>query len=111
MGQRPGSAPVIGFGSSSETDSASCHAVAVHVRVRPSSKPSPKLLVHSSESRIQIETPPDPTSGYVNNQKRHQGFVFNGVIGPEAEQDEVGGDSRPLSCCQLICVAFSLSGL
>ena len=35
------------------------------------------------------EVPKLETGGYVNNQREKYQFGFNGVIGPEAKQDEV----------------------
>lgn len=39
---------------------------------------------------MEFNLPRDAAAGYVNNQREHYEFRFNGVIGPEAKQDEVG---------------------
>jgi kinesin family protein 6/9 len=46
------------------------------------------LLVDQTENRVEFNIPRDASAGYVNNQREHYDFRFNGVIGPEAKQDE-----------------------
>ena len=38
---------------------------------------------------MNFDIPRDELSGYVNNQRENYEFKFNGVIGPDAQQDEV----------------------
>lgn len=52
---------------------------------------SNRLLVDPSENKVEFNIPRDANQGYVNNQRENYNFRFNGVIGPEAKQDEVGG--------------------
>eukprot|EP00983_Pelagomonas_calceolata_P060705 1146490-Pelagomonas_calceolata.AAC.6 len=51
--------------------------------------------------------------GYVNNQRENYNFRFNGIIGPEAKQDEVndGGRIRIAPGCSHMLVETSLKHL
>ncbi|GFH05643.1 kinesin-like protein [Haematococcus lacustris] len=61
----------------------------IFVRIRPVAKPSPRLVVDNSDNRLEFNMPRDAAAGYVNNQREQYEFRFNGIIGPEAKQDEV----------------------
>jgi hypothetical protein len=62
--------------------------------------------------QVDFNIPRDSGAGYVNNQREHYEYKFNGVIPPDAKQDEV----RPTSLCcdwlrQVIEVTRGLEGL
>jgi kinesin family protein 6/9 len=40
--------------------------------------------------QVDFNLPRDSLAGYVNNQREHYEYKFNGVIPPDAKQDEVG---------------------
>lgn len=61
----------------------------IFVRVRPVPKASTRLQVDQIENKVEFNLPRDAAQGYVNNQREHYEFRFNGVIGPDAKQDEV----------------------
>ncbi|KAK9811828.1 hypothetical protein WJX72_010914 [[Myrmecia] bisecta] len=61
----------------------------IFLRIRPVSKPSPNLLFDPIENRVDFGVPRNLSSGYINNQREHYEFRFNGVLTPDAKQDEV----------------------
>mmetsp|Transcript_31029 Transcript_31029/g.80829 ORF Transcript_31029/g.80829 Transcript_31029/m.80829 type:complete len:928 (+) Transcript_31029:376-3159(+) len=63
--------------------------VDIYVRIRPVPKASSRVVVEHSENKLEFNIPRDATQGYVNNQRENYNFRFNGIIGPEAKQDEV----------------------
>ena len=42
-----------------------------------------------NENLIEFNIPREEAAGYVNNQREHYEFRFNGIIGADAKQDEV----------------------
>lgn len=66
----------------------------IFVRVKPVPRLSTRLSLDQTEGKVEFHLPRDATAGYVNNQREHYEFRFNGIIGPEAKQDEV---RRPFS--------------
>lgn len=83
---RPSTAPV---GNASGSNNAA--NVDIYVRIRPVAKPSSRLVAEQSENKVEFNIPHQAAHGYVNNQRENYSFRFNGVIGPEAKQDEVRG--------------------
>ncbi|KAF5843229.1 P-loop containing nucleoside triphosphate hydrolase protein [Dunaliella salina] len=63
--------------------------VDIYVRIRPVPKASSRVVVEHSENKLEFNIPRDANQGYVNNQRENYNFRFNGIIGPEAKQDEV----------------------
>lgn len=61
----------------------------IFVRIKPVPKPTPRLQWEPTESKLEFNLPREAAAGYVNNQREHYEFRFNGIIGPEAKQDEV----------------------
>ena len=61
----------------------------IYLRIRPVAKASNQLLVDHTENKVEFNLPRSAGAGYVNNQREHYEFRFNGVIGAEAKQDEV----------------------
>jgi hypothetical protein len=43
----------------------------------------------ANDNLVNFDIPRDELAGYVNNQRENYEFKFNGVIGPDAKQDEV----------------------
>ena len=64
-------------------------SVSIFIRVRPVPYPSDRFEFDPAEGRVSIAVPRDPSAGYVNHRTEHHPFNFNGIIGPEAKQDEV----------------------
>lgn len=61
----------------------------IYVRVKPTSKPSNRLALDTSDNVLQFNIPRDVAAGLVNNQREHYEFRFNGILTAEAKQDEV----------------------
>ncbi|DBA83158.1 TPA: hypothetical protein ACH3X2_006681 [Trebouxia sp. C0005] len=61
----------------------------IYLRVRPVKQASACLALDSSENRLEFNIPRTASQGYVNNQREHYEFRFNGTLGAEAKQDEV----------------------
>jgi len=55
-----------------------------------------RLIVEHTENKLEFNIPRDAAQGYVNNQRENYNFRFNGIIAPEAKQDEVGLKSQEL---------------
>ena len=81
------------------TPNSNASAIDIFIRVRPVPKPSPLLEVDNSEGKVSFTIPRDEAAGYVNNNREHYEFNFNGIIGPEAKQDEVGVSDRQNKRC------------
>lgn len=69
----------------------------IFVRIKPQPKPSPRLALDLPENRVEFNLPREAAAGYVNNQRENYEFRFNGVIGPQAKQDEVRHESVSLA--------------
>ena len=61
----------------------------IFLRVKPDKRASPNILIDSSENKLDFQIPRDVSQGLVNNQREHYEFRFNGILSPEAKQDEV----------------------
>lgn len=72
----------------------------IFLRVRPVKSPSNRLIVDQTENRVEFNIPRDARDGYVNNQRENYEFRFNGIIGPEAKQDEV--------CCKSLHASMAV---
>lgn len=62
----------------------------IFLRIKPVQRPSQKLSWDPNEGLIQFNMPRDVSQGYVNNQRENYEFRFNGILTPDAKQDEVG---------------------
>jgi len=87
----------------------------IYLRLRPNNT-SRNIAWDPIESTIEFQNPSDGQIGFVNNQRNAYEFKFNGILGPEAKQDEVRCPPAFewfLPC--LVCVykprVFPLSGL
>lgn len=61
----------------------------IFLRIRPTSKPSNRLLIDAEERKLEFNIPRDVAAGLINNQREHYEFKFNGILTAEAKQDEV----------------------
>ncbi|EFJ44921.1 Kif6 type kinesin-like protein [Volvox carteri f. nagariensis] len=61
----------------------------IYVRIKPVRRPSPRLVVDTSENKIEFIIPRNESARLVNNQREHFEFRFNGILTAEAKQDEV----------------------
>ncbi|MEW5312344.1 MAG: hypothetical protein WDW38_003985 [Sanguina aurantia] len=61
----------------------------IYLRVKPVSKPSSQVVLDQAESKLEFNIPREVSAGYVNNQREHYEFRFNGLLLPDAKQDEV----------------------
>ncbi|DBA74016.1 TPA: hypothetical protein ACH3X1_010839 [Trebouxia sp. C0004] len=61
----------------------------IYLRVRPVKQASACLALDPSENKVEFNIPRTASQGYVNNQREHYEFRFNGTLGAEAKQDEV----------------------
>jgi kinesin family protein 6/9 len=61
----------------------------IFLRVKPDKRPSPNLCIDPNMNRLEFNIPRDVAQGLVNNQREHYDFTFNGILSPEAKQDEV----------------------
>jgi kinesin family member 6/9 len=63
--------------------------VEIYLRLKPVRAPSPCVSIDVSENQCVFDIPRDDLAGYVNNQREKYAFQFNGVLAPDAQQDEV----------------------
>lgn len=91
---------------------ASSSNIDIFLRVKPVPKQSTRLLIDAAENNVEFNIPRDLAAGYgaqqqlcnwlmfvltvmllncrpINNTREHYKFQFNGVLTPEAKQDEV----------------------
>ena len=61
----------------------------IFLRVKPDKRPSSNLFIDQSMNKLEFNIPRDMAQGLVNNQREHYDFTFNGILSPEAKQDEV----------------------
>jgi kinesin family protein 6/9 len=61
--------------------------IEVFARVRPSRTASGLLSIE--EKKVIFDTPKDERSGYVNHQREHHDFRFDGIFGADSLQEEV----------------------
>jgi hypothetical protein len=64
--------------------------VEIFVRVKPVPSPSQRLAWDDQEGSLSFRIPKEASAGLVNNQRENYEFRFNGIIGPQCKQDEVG---------------------
>ena len=64
------------------------NTISTYLRCRPCKRPS-GFFELGEDSVVQVEVPKEVVSGMVNNKRNRWRFGFNGLIGPEATQDEV----------------------
>lgn len=70
----------------------------IYLRVKPVAKPSSQVVLDQAENKLEFNIPREASAGFVNNQREHYEFRFNGLLLPDAKQDEVG--RRRSSGCQ-----------
>lgn len=75
--------------SSSDGTSGEQSNIQIFLRLRPTQAASPYCRVEGSESRVEFNIPRDVGAGYVNNQREHYEYKFNGILPMGAKQDEV----------------------
>mmetsp|Transcript_2784 Transcript_2784/g.9791 ORF Transcript_2784/g.9791 Transcript_2784/m.9791 type:complete len:822 (+) Transcript_2784:575-3040(+) len=63
--------------------------IEIFLRLKPTPSPSKYCEVEASEGQVEFNIPRDVAAGYVNNQREHYEYRFNGVLGMDAKQDEV----------------------
>jgi hypothetical protein len=64
------------------------NTISTYLRCRPCKRPS-GFFELGEDSVMQVEVPKEVVSGMVNNKRNRWRFGFNGLIGPEATQDDV----------------------
>ncbi len=63
--------------------------IEIFLRIKPVKRPSDRVVVDTSENKLEFVIPRDEAQGYINNQREHYEFRFNGILTQEAKQDEV----------------------
>lgn len=63
--------------------------VEIYLRVRPNPKTPLFSTVDCSANTIEFNLPRDDSGGYVNNQKVHYSFNFNGVFDNTTSQEAI----------------------
>ncbi|KXZ55340.1 KLP1 protein [Gonium pectorale] len=61
----------------------------IFVRIKPVPKASNRLVIDTSENKVEFNIPRNESAGIVNNQREHFEFRFNGILTADAKQDEV----------------------
>ena len=61
----------------------------IWLRVKPGARPSQRLVLDPDDGLVQFNMPRELSAGYVNNQRENYEFRFNGILTPQAKQDEV----------------------
>jgi len=66
------------------------NGIKVFLRIRPTRRPSGYLcLDDENPGAVKFEIPNEVASTHVNNNKTSYGFRFNGIVGPDANQEDV----------------------
>ena len=76
--------------------------IEIFLRLKPVQRPAKAMTTDAMENIVTFNVPKDDSAGYVNNQREHYEFKFNGILGPE-----VGLKNARFACR----VADVLSGL
>lgn len=63
--------------------------VEIFLRIKPVKHQTDKIVLNAHENKVEFVIPRDVAQGLVNNQREHYEFIFNGILTPEAKQDEV----------------------
>lgn len=63
--------------------------VEIFLRIKPVKHQTDKIVLDAHENKVEFVIPRDVAQGLVNNQREHYEFIFNGILTPEAKQDEV----------------------
>lgn len=63
--------------------------ISVFLRVRPVARPSPRVALEAADAAVEFTVPRDAGAGPVNNSRERYRFAFDGVLSPDALQDEV----------------------
>lgn len=66
----------------------------IYLRIKPDDpksgrRASERVVVDNSENKLEFVIPRNEAQGYVNNQREHYEFRFNGILSQDAKQDEV----------------------
>eukprot|EP00879_Flechtneria_rotunda_P025732 GHRR01027371.1.p1 GENE.GHRR01027371.1~~GHRR01027371.1.p1 ORF type:complete len:323 (+),score=74.77 GHRR01027371.1:204-1172(+) len=61
----------------------------IFLRIKPVPRPTNRILVDSLEGKVEFNIPRDAAAGLINNSRERYLFSFNGILTPEAKQDEV----------------------
>ncbi len=61
----------------------------IFLRLRPTKQNTSQLVLDANENKIEFVIPRDIAQGFVNNQREHYEFRFNGIMDMAAKQDEV----------------------
>jgi len=79
------------------------NGIKVYLRVRPSKRPSGYLISNDEEpSKLDIQIPSELASTHVNNSKSNYKFNFDGIIGMEANQEDVFDRVAKVSCIIIV---------
>ena len=61
----------------------------IFLRVKPVLRPTNRIVIDPLEGSVEFNIPRDAAAGLINNSKEKYLFSFNGILTPEAKQDEV----------------------
>eukprot|EP00878_Enallax_costatus_P046148 GHUV01055775.1.p1 GENE.GHUV01055775.1~~GHUV01055775.1.p1 ORF type:complete len:202 (+),score=55.82 GHUV01055775.1:502-1107(+) len=61
----------------------------IFLRVKPVPRPANRIVIDPLEGSVEFNIPRDAAAGLINNSKEKYLFSFNGILTPEAKQDEV----------------------
>eukprot|EP00878_Enallax_costatus_P035968 GHUV01040234.1.p1 GENE.GHUV01040234.1~~GHUV01040234.1.p1 ORF type:complete len:170 (+),score=23.47 GHUV01040234.1:502-1011(+) len=80
----------------------------IFLRVKPVPRPANRIVIDPLEGSVEFNIPRDAAAGLINNSKEKYLFSFNGILTPEAKQDEVSSPSSVLQ--QLLGSSQTLMG-
>uniref|UniRef100_A0A383VGS4 Kinesin-like protein n=1 Tax=Tetradesmus obliquus TaxID=3088 RepID=A0A383VGS4_TETOB len=61
----------------------------IFLRVKPVPRPTNRIVVDPLDGNVEFNIPRDSSAGLINNSRERYLFNFNGILTPEAKQDEV----------------------
>lgn len=65
----------------------------IFLRIKPVPRPTNRIVIDPLEGSVEFNIPRDAAAGLINNSKEKYAFAFDGILTPEAKQDEVGARS------------------
>eukprot|EP00775_Hariotina_reticulata_P013682 gene13682-13804_t len=72
-----------------DVHASSSKQIDIFLRVKPVLKPTDRITLDNLESTVAFNIPRDSAAGLINNSKERYQFSFNGLLSPDAKQDEV----------------------
>lgn len=67
------------------------NSIDTFLRIKPVPRPTNRIVIDPLDGNVEFSIPRDTAAGFINNSRERYLFKFNGILAPEAKQDEVCG--------------------